>query len=116
MAPVEITCPNVGETTFVSTPEYCTVLKTLLAVARISILRVSPNCIVFESVMLFEIVPGPAIELREAVPNGPTGVVKAAVLNHFPKDPPSAVSETPGTRSGRKLPAVPRATSVSAAA
>jgi hypothetical protein len=57
--PVDITCPKVGEVTFVSTPEYCTVLKTLLAVARNSQLRVSPNCMVFESAMLFEIVPGP---------------------------------------------------------
>ena len=53
MEAVEFTCPKVGETTFVSTPEYCTVLKTLLAVARISMLRVPPNCIVFESDILF---------------------------------------------------------------
>jgi hypothetical protein len=44
------------------------VLKTLLAVARNSMLRVSPSCIVFASAMLFVMVPGPVIELREAVP------------------------------------------------
>jgi hypothetical protein len=43
-------------------------LKTLLAVARISKLLVSPNCSVFESDMAFEIVPGLGIELREALP------------------------------------------------
>jgi hypothetical protein len=41
----------------VSTPEYCTVLKTLLMVARISMLRVSPSCMVFESDILFEMFP-----------------------------------------------------------
>jgi hypothetical protein len=45
------------------------VLKTLLAVARNSMLRVSPIDMVFESAMLFETVPGPVIELREAGPN-----------------------------------------------
>ena len=54
--------------TFVSTLEYCTVLKTLLDVARNSTLRVSPSCMVLESDMLLEIVPGPGIELRAAVP------------------------------------------------
>jgi hypothetical protein len=78
-------------------------------------LRVSPIDMVFESAMLFETVPGPVIELREAVPKEPAGVVKAAVLNHFSSDPPPAVIETPGTRSGRSEPAVPRATSASAA-
>ena len=68
MEAAEFTCPKVGETTLVSTPEYCTVLKTLLAVARISMLRVPPNCIVFESDILFSTVPGPAIELRDALP------------------------------------------------
>jgi hypothetical protein len=47
------------------------VLKTLLAVARISKLRVSPNCAVFDSDIPFEIVPGPGIEFREAFPNAP---------------------------------------------
>ena len=56
----------------VSTPEYCTVLNTLLAVARISKLRVSPSCMVFESDMLFWMVPGPGMELRAiAVPYKP---------------------------------------------
>jgi hypothetical protein len=49
----EFTCPKVGEVTLVSTPAYCTVLKTLLAVARNSQLRVLPNCIVFASDILF---------------------------------------------------------------
>jgi hypothetical protein len=53
MAPTDVTCPKLGEATLVSTPEYCTVLKALLAVARISMLRVSPNCMVFESAILF---------------------------------------------------------------
>ena len=43
----------------VSMPAYCTVLKTLLMVARISRLRVSPSCIVFERDMLFCTIPGP---------------------------------------------------------
>jgi hypothetical protein len=73
MVVVDVTCPKEGETTFVSTPEYCTVLKTLLAVARISMLRVPPNCIVFESDILFVIVPGPAIELRDALPKTAQG-------------------------------------------
>ena len=68
MEAAEVTCPKVGEAALVSTPEYCTVLKTLLAVARSSMLRVSPNCIVLESDILFWMVPGPGIELREAVP------------------------------------------------
>ena len=68
MAPAEITCPAVGEVKLESTPEYCTVLKTFAAVARNSMLRVSPSCMVFASDMLFWMVPGPAIELREAVP------------------------------------------------
>ncbi len=68
IAPTDVTWPNVGEATFVSTPEYCTVLNTLLIVARISMLRVSPSFIVFESAMLLVIVPGPAIELRGALP------------------------------------------------
>jgi hypothetical protein len=63
-----MTWPKLGEATLVSTPEYWTVLKTLLAVARNSMLRVSPNCMVFESDILFWIFPGPGIELREAVP------------------------------------------------
>jgi hypothetical protein len=60
MEPAEVTRPkgvdvllSKPEYSVVSTPEYCTVLKTLLAVARNSMLRVSPNCIVFESDMLF---------------------------------------------------------------
>jgi hypothetical protein len=53
MEATDITCPKVGETTLVSTPAYCTVLKTLLAVARNSMLRVLPNCMVFDSDILF---------------------------------------------------------------
>jgi hypothetical protein len=68
MEPAEVTCPAVAEVRLVSTPEYCTVLKTLLAVARNSMLRVSPSDMVFDSVILFEIVPGPVIELRETLP------------------------------------------------
>ena len=40
--PTEVTWPKLGEPSVVFTPEYCTVLKTLLMVARISMLRVSP--------------------------------------------------------------------------
>ena len=43
-------------------------LKTLLMVARISMLRVSPMFMVFESDILFVTVPGPSIELRGALP------------------------------------------------
>ncbi len=73
MDAIESICPKLGEAAFVSTPAYCTVLKTLLAVARISMLRVPPNCIVFESDILFKIVPGPAIELRDAFPKTAQG-------------------------------------------
>jgi hypothetical protein len=73
ICPAEVTCPKVGNVTLVPTPEYWTVLKTLLAVARISMLRVSPICNVFDSDMLFEIVPGPSIELRAAVPKTAQG-------------------------------------------
>ena len=68
MAPAEVTWPKVGNVTLVPTPEYCTVLNALLAVARISMLRVSPICIVFDSARLFWIVPGPAIEFLDALP------------------------------------------------
>ncbi len=68
MVPAEVTWPAVGEVRFISTPEYCTVFNTLFAVARNSMLRVSPSCIVFESDILFWIVPGPVIELRETLP------------------------------------------------
>jgi len=69
MFPAEVTWPAVGEVRLVPTPEYCTVLNTLLAVALISMLRVSPSCIVFESDMLFCTVPGPASEFRDTLPN-----------------------------------------------
>src|SRR5271155_2315393 len=115
MDAVPSTWPNVGDATLVSTDEYCTVLKTLLDVARISMLRVSPSCMVFESDMLFWIVPGPGIELRAAVPYGPAGAANALVLNQRFADPPPAVNDVPGTRSGRSEPAVPRATSSASA-
>ena len=51
-----------------STPEYWTVLKTLLAVARISKVRVSEKRMVLESDAFTETVPGPGMEKREAVP------------------------------------------------
>ena len=62
MEPVELTRPKVDEATLVSTPEYCTVLKTLVEVARNSQLRVEPIDTVLDSVMLFDTVPGPGIE------------------------------------------------------
>ena len=64
-----MTCPKVGRVTLVPTPENCTVLNAFAAVARISMLRVSPICTVFERDMLFFMVPGPVIEFRAAVPN-----------------------------------------------
>jgi len=51
--PTEVTWPKVGKVTLVPTPENCTVLKTLFADARISMLRVSPSDNVLESDMLF---------------------------------------------------------------
>jgi hypothetical protein len=87
--PAEVTCPKVGDATLLSTPEYCTVLKTLFMVARISRLRVSPSRIVFESDMLFCTVPGPSMKFRGALPNVPqgkrtlgAGSLNAARLNH----------------------------------
>jgi hypothetical protein len=53
MDAADVTCPKDGEAALVSTPEYCTVLKTLLAVTRNSMLRVPPSCIVFDSDILF---------------------------------------------------------------
>src|SRR5579862_1625761 len=103
MAPAEVTWPNAllrsdsnPVKRVVSTPEYCTVLKTLLAVARISKLRVSPSCMVFESDMLFWMVPGPGMELRDALPKAlpnlsVAGAVNAAVLNQCLMEPPPAV-------------------------
>jgi hypothetical protein len=78
-------------------------LKTLLAVARNSELRVPPSCIVFARDRLFWTVPGPATELRETFPQlGQFGVVEllggcvnAAGLNHFCSEPAPAVTETP---------------------
>lgn len=78
MDAAEVTCPKEGEAALVSTPEYCTVLNTLLAVARNSVLRVPPSCIVFDRDILFWIFPGPAIELRETLPQlGQLGVVES---------------------------------------
>jgi hypothetical protein len=77
MEAAEITCPKLGEAALVSTPAYCTVLKTLFAVARNSVLRVPPSCIVLERDILFWTVPGPAMELRETLPQlGQSGVVE----------------------------------------
>lgn len=69
----DTTCPKVGDWTFVSMPEYWTVLNTLLMVARISRLRVSPSYMVFESAMLFCTVPGPMMKSRGELPNTPHG-------------------------------------------
>jgi len=52
----------------VLTLPYCTVFNALLALIRISRLRVSPIEIVRESDPLMETVPGNSIELREALP------------------------------------------------
>src|SRR5215469_5932845 len=93
MAATDVTCPKelcVAASTpvksVVFTPEYCTVLKTLLAVARTSKLRVSPSCMVFDRDILFCTIPGPGIRFREALPKAfprlsGVGAVKAAVLN-----------------------------------
>ena len=103
MAAAEITCPKLGEAALVSTPAYCTVLNTLLAVARNSVLRVPPSCIVFARDILFCTVPGPAMELRDTFPQlGQLGVVEllggcvnAAGLNHSFNEPAPAVTDTP---------------------
>src|ERR1035438_9563983 len=99
MDAAKVTCPKVGDAALVSTPEYCTVLKTLLAVERTSMLLVPPSCMVLESAILFWIVPGPAIELRETLPQlgqfgaveSLGGCVNAAGLNHFSSEPSPAV-------------------------
>ena len=83
------------------TPEYWTVLKMLLAVIRASKFRVSPSDTVRDSDPLVDTVPGPSIELREALPYVPgAGAEKAAVLNQLFSDPVEKI-ETPGTRFGR---------------
>ena len=62
MPAAEVTWPYVPDPRVVSTPEYWTVLKTLLAVARISKVRVSEKRTVLESDAFTETVPGPGIE------------------------------------------------------
>src|SRR6185437_7099857 len=77
------TCPKRVSFTLVYTPEYCTVLNTLLTFNRISRLRVSPKEIDRESDELTDTVPGSSIELRVAFPYVPNaGAVKTEVLNH----------------------------------
>src|SRR5208337_2315310 len=103
MAATEVTCPKLGDAALESTPAYCTVLNTLLAVARNSVLRVPPSCIVFDRDILFCTVPGPAMELRDTLPQlrqfGVVellgGCVNAAGLNHSFSVPAPAVTETP---------------------
>src|SRR6185503_8421596 len=97
-----------------STPEYCTVLNTLLMVARISRLRVSPSPTVFDSAILFCTVPGPVIKFRGAFPNVPhgysgsgAGSLNAEVLNHC--RPELNCSGAP-VKLGLKVPPVPHAT------
>jgi hypothetical protein len=63
-----VTWPKVVELTDVSTPEYCTVFKALLALRRASKLRVPPKETVREIEPLMETVPGISMELREAFP------------------------------------------------
>src|SRR5258708_28678470 len=54
------------------------------------------------------IVPGPMMMFRPASPNGPDGVVKAAVLNHWLMLGLLTVMDWPGTMSGRAAPVTPR--------
>jgi hypothetical protein len=68
MPAAPVTWPYWAELMVVFTPEYCTVFNALLAVIRISRLRVSPREIVLESDPLIETVPGITIELRDALP------------------------------------------------
>src|SRR5882757_1614574 len=66
-------------------PEYCTELIAFAAVMRASNERVSPSSTVRESEASTTTVPGPSIELREAVPYCPVGeATNAAVLNQLP--------------------------------
>src|SRR5215469_3813167 len=116
MAAVDTTSPYVAEPSVVSTPEYWTVLKTLSTVARSSRVRISEKCCVFENDMLTATVPGPGMEKRDAEPYPLSGgFSKAALLNQLSWVPPPEVREMPGTRSGRSEPALPRATSATAA-
>src|SRR5271155_4234323 len=108
------TCPSAVEPYCVSTPEYCTMLNALLAVPRSSRLFVSCSGKTFESDKFTFWIPGPGIEKRDALPYScplMNVVENAAVLNQRSRWPPSAVSETPGTRFGRTEPCVPRSTS-----
>src|SRR5947207_15790389 len=99
-AVVDVTCPNVGEFSVVSIPEYCTVLKTLLAVTLASNERVSPRPTVRDSEASTATIPGPSIDPREAVPNPFAGVTKAVLLNQSRTVPAPAIG-CENTRSGR---------------
>ena len=84
MPAAPVTCPNVfcdakveqvwlpvalhGTGIDVLTPEYCTVLNTLFAVIRISMLRVSPSDTVRDSDPFTDTVPGSSIEFRVELP------------------------------------------------
>jgi hypothetical protein len=111
---VDVTCPKVREFRVVSMPEYCTVLKTLLAVIRASKERVSPRGTVRESEASTATVPGPIIEPREAVPKTFAGVVNAAGLNQFRIVPDPEIG-CEKIRSGRRELLVPVAVSATVA-
>src|SRR5215813_10281482 len=113
MAPTAVTRPKVGEFTTVSMVVYCGILKTLVACARNSSTRDSfkGNTLVIAISQL--IVEGPITLFLRASPYWPEGAAtNAPVLNHSAIEGfPSAIG-SPGTRLGRRVPLVPRPTSV----
>src|SRR5258708_234638 len=107
IAPADTTWPNVGDPSVASTELKLAWLRTLVAEMRSSSACISFNWIVLERDMSTEMVPGPIIMLRPALPNGPDGAVKAAVLNQF-RMVCAPSRDCPGTTFGRAAPVTPR--------
>src|ERR1700758_2914016 len=111
--PTPVTRPKVGELRTVSIVVYCGVLKMFVDWARNSSTRDSFNGKTLVNAISNTWVPGPMMLLRRALPICPVGgAAKAAVLNHAPIDGFELWIDCPETKSGRKVPLVPRLTSV----
>ena len=112
IAPTAVTLPKVGEFTCVSMLANWGVLKTLVACARNSNTRDSLRGNILVNAISKTRVGGPMMLLRRALPNCPAGgVTNAAVLNHLAIEGSEMLIYSPGTRSGRNVPFVPRSTS-----
>src|ERR1700682_1693208 len=108
MEPADTTWPNVGDPRVVSIELKFVWLNTLVAARRSSRACISFIWMVLESAMSKEIVPGPIIMLRPALPNGPAGAAKALVLNQCRMLWSPLLMDCPGTTLGRADPLTPR--------